>query len=107
MAWGCLGRPGIGLRGGGGENSVHEFTLEDQLIILCGAVNARTRGKDLDEAPAVAGVLMDCLLISVACFGPCCSPTFAESDELVFVFGVSSRHNDVMLDRISVGGDYN
>ena len=46
-----------------------DLALEDQLVVLRNAVRGDARRKDLDEAPTVAGVLMNDTLVIVPCVG--------------------------------------
>ena len=86
--------------------SGRNFPLKDQLVILCRSVNTNSGSKDLNKAPALTGVLMDLLLISVTCLALDRCPAFAEPDELVLVSGVISRLHEASLDHIWIDVDY-
>ncbi len=77
--------------------SVGDLSLQDELVILCRSLDADPGSEDLDQAPALAGVLVNLLLIVIAGLASGGDPTFAEADELVLVSGVVLGFHGVTL----------
>lgn len=65
---------------------LRHLSFKDEFEVLGGAVAAGSWGEDLHQAPAVAGVVVDELLILLLGFPPGPEPALAEADESVFVF---------------------
>ena len=87
--------------------SVGELSLQDEFVVLCRSISTHAGSKDLNQAPAVAGVLVDLFLVAVAGLASGTCPTFAEPDELVFVSGVAWCVHGATVDQIGRGVDYN
>lgn len=68
-----------------GERAGLAFSLEDDLVVLCGAVAADPWCKNLDQTPTIPCVLVDYVLVGLpGCLAGSHDP-FAQPDEFVFV----------------------
>ena len=70
-----------------------EFAFEDEFVEGRGAVDTDGGGEDLDESPAITGVVVDDLLVFLGEFSFNAEDVaaFTESDKLIFIFRWHNR----------------
>ena len=64
-------------------SSLRKWSFQNQFVVFSGAVGADAWGEDLNEPPAIAGVLVNLGLVALSGLGSGTKPALTEADELV------------------------